>query len=310
MRLGWLAWLALVGCDLPTTMAVAPDAAADAAAGQTAVVADAGVTVDLPPAARADADGAAGSRCRIAADAASCDELHLTLDVAGTPRVVHYQLPLGAPPASGWAVALMFQGSFFSAAHTFAATTADPFGAYYQTLTLAALLDGGFAVLAPEATDGGTTFWDTNVPPWNVAWSGSPDDLLMNQLFAAVARGDFGPLDDARWYATGLSSGGYMTSRMAVSYPGRFRALAIQSASYATCGPTACVVPSPLPSDHPPTLFLHGQNDTVVPLATMLAYHDELARDGLTTDAIIDPTAGHQWIAAAPAAVLAWFQAR
>ena len=42
-----------------------------------------------------------------------------------------------------------------------------------------------------------------------------------------------GPLDPSRLLAIGVSSGGYMTSRMAVSYPGKFRALAI--AAGASC---------------------------------------------------------------------------
>jgi predicted esterase len=66
-------------------------------------------------------------------------------------------------------------------------------------------------------------------------------------------------------------------------------------------------VPTPLPAAHPPTLFLHGQQDAVVPIATMQAYHDELHREGHATEEIVDADAGHQWIAAAPAAVPSWF---
>ena len=69
-----------------------------------------------------------------------------------------------------------------------------------------------------------------------------------------------------------------MSSRMAVSDPGQFKAVAIASAS------------SP-----------------VVPIATMASYRDALSQQGHAVSTLIDPTAQHEWIPAAPAAVLAWF---
>jgi len=232
----------------------------------------------------------------------------LPIDVGGgITRNVDYQLPLGTPSAAGWPVVFMFQGSFFSATHDFNAVSTDPFGAYYQALTLKALLDAGYAVLAPETAGAGSTYWDTNIPPYASAWQGCPDDVFMQAIFAAMGSGGFGLLDGSRLYATGISSGGYMTSRMAVSYAGKFKSLAICSASYATCAGAVCVIPTPLPSDHPPTLFLHGSQDTVVPISTMQAYDSDLQAEGHTTNAIVDPNAGHQWIAQAPAAITAWF---
>jgi predicted esterase len=100
-----------------------------------------------------------------------------------------------------------------------------------------------------------------------------------------------------------------MTSRMAVSYAGTFRALAIASASYATCLGAACVVPTELPADHPPTLFMHGDLDTIVPIATMRPYHDRLAAQGIETALDESPTAGHQWLDDAPEQTTAWFEA-
>jgi dipeptidyl aminopeptidase/acylaminoacyl peptidase len=122
-----------------------------------------------------------------------------------------------------------------------------------------------------------------------------------------MSAGQFGAIDMTRLYATGISSGGYMTSRMAVSYPGRFRALAIESGSYATCLGPLCTIPSSLPTDHPPTLFLHGDADTIVPIATARAYYDALVSQGIEAKFIEDPTAGHQWIPEAPDAVTSWF---
>jgi dienelactone hydrolase len=238
-------------------------------------------------------------------------ETTMLATIASTPdRAVHYQVPLGAPPAAGFPVVVAFQGTSLPSELTWSGHATDAYGLYYQALVVARLLDAGYAVITPDVAGGGTTYWDTNVPPYATAWESSPDHQLMLHLFAAIEAGDFGPLDESALYAMGFSSGGYMTSRMAVSYPGRFRALAIASGSYATCGGVLCVVPSTLPADHPPTLFLHGMLDTLVPIATMMQYEAQLHDQGVATRVVTEAAAGHQWIAAAPDEVPSWFSSR
>jgi poly(3-hydroxybutyrate) depolymerase len=127
-------------------------------------------------------------------------------------------------------------------------------------------------------------------------------------MHEAIAQGTFGPLDVERAYASGLSSGGYMTSRMAVSYPGQFKALAIHAASYATCLGAACVVPG-LPSDHPPTAFFHGDDDTTAPLWAAKAYEKALSDQGTATQFTTEANIGHAWLAAAVDGQTAWFNA-
>ena len=117
-------------------------------------------------------------------------------------------------------------------------------------------------------------------PPRNDGMHPIASWMITVDLFDELDAGTFGPVDPRRMYATGISSGGYMSSRMADAYPGRFRALAIQSASYAWCSGPACTIPT-LPEDHPPTLFLHGALDLTVPLYTMDLYHDELVDEGV-----------------------------
>ena len=243
--------------------------------------------------------------CRITPGAVQCDAATFMVDGGGQRREVTVALPRGDAPDAGWPTVIAYQGSFLPAGGFFSASAATPFGGYQEALTVAALLGSGFAVIAPN-TEVGQTFWLTNVPPWSVEWSGCPDDLFLGGLFAAVDAGALGPLDGRRLFAMGISSGGYMTSRMAVSYAGRFRALAIASASYATCAGAACVVP-PLPADHPPTLFLHGLLDTAVPVATMEQYRSALKAHGRKTCEILDRSAGHQWLDEAPLAVPSWF---
>jgi poly(3-hydroxybutyrate) depolymerase len=247
----------------------------------------------------------AGSRCDETPTTITCPKQ--TLELGPWQRDVHWQVPLGDPPASGWPVVLMFQGSLFSAELTWIATDDLPFGAFHQTRVVKALLDHGFAVITPETKLDGGTFWDTNIPPYSLNWESSEDHELMLALFAAIDDGTFGELDPARLFATGVSSGGYMSSRMAIAYPGKFRSLAIAAASYATCSGPLCDVPA-LPADHPPTLLLHGELDATVPLYTAEAYHDELLATGIATQLVTDPLEGHGWIPASPDEVLTWFQ--
>src|SRR2546421_362077 len=94
------------------------------------------------------------SRCTLSPLAVECPRnmLDLPVDLTGLiRRRVYYQVPLGTPPTGGWPTVLLFQGTGFSAELSFAGIQGEPFGAYYQTLTVKELLDAGFAVLAPRA---------------------------------------------------------------------------------------------------------------------------------------------------------------
>lgn len=224
-----------------------------------------------------------------------------------TPRDVHWQVPAGTPPRGGWPAVVMYSPSLYSADLAWSASRLLPAGAYYETATIKALLDGGYAVLTPESHLAGFTFWDTNVPL--LSYDRAPDRYFVDDILEGLGNGTFGPIDTRRLFATGMSSGGYMTSRMAVSHAGRFRALAIQSASYATCLGPVCGVPGDLPDDHPPTLFLHGVIDPIVPIWTMYPYRDRLDAQATPTRTVKSTFATHEFLPAAPGEVLAWFRA-
>lgn len=246
-----------------------------------------------------------GSRCQVSAAHVAC-ERETTAFQGGT---LFWQVPTGTAPAQGWPVVILFHGSFFGPENLWQGGPELPYGGFHQLRVQAALLDNGFALFTPEATAG--VAWATNFPPGpaaDVTYLASGDHELMQGLFVALEAGEFGAMDMTRLYATGISSGGYMTSRMAQTYPGRFRALAIQSGSYATCSNLLCAVPSPQPSDHPPTLFLHGQLDLVVPISTMLDYAQQLGSQGLIHAEVIDPSGSHAWIGQSPQELVAWFE--
>lgn len=271
-----------------------------------------------------------------------------TLSIGSPAREVRYQLPVGTVPTGGWPVALLFHGTggLLSWSSPASSTGALTFGGYYQAQLLRDLLAAGYAVIAPPAANVATG-WQTNnrsacpdggcsenKGPTAAEYAGLADDLFFQALFATIdasAADDglgspvgFGArLNGQRLYAAGISSGGYNTSRMAINYAARFRALAVHSASYANCSGRGCVVPA-LPVDHPPTLFLHGAGDDIVPLATMLPYPALLGANSYTVvdytrglkllgdtrcdaDSQANCKVGHQWIQAAPVEILNWF---
>jgi poly(3-hydroxybutyrate) depolymerase len=238
-------------------------------------------------------------RCTVTSTSVDC--AHTISSIGG--RQVYWQVPVGPPPAAGWPAVIVYQGSYVGPDLTWSGTSSLPLGGINQILMQALLLDNGFAVLAPTTSNG--CCWDTNFPGYDT----SSDATLIPVLLAEIAKGStFGPIDTKRLYATGISSGGFMTSRMAVSYEGHFAALAIQSGGYATCSASPCTIPA-LPADHPPTLFLHGAMDTVVPVSFAQDYHARLIAQATETKIIIDPNANHQVLAATADAVVCWFLA-
>ncbi|NUP09069.1 MAG: prolyl oligopeptidase family serine peptidase [Polyangiaceae bacterium] len=239
------------------------------------------------------------SHCSVSPDWAECEYNDTTIQ----DRKVLWQTPVGDPPPNGWPAVVIFQGTNASPDLTRAGGPDMPYGGFHQVRLQAMLLDNGFAVIAPEALGG--VAWQTNFP---VIWEATSDHALILALLAAFeGESTFGPIDTSRLFATGISSGGYVTSRMAVSYPGKFRALAIQSGSYATCSNAACIVPDPLPDDHPPTLFLHGSADFTVPLSTAEAYHEQLVSQGIESELIVQDGVGHAWLDVAPEEIGCWF---
>jgi len=277
------------------------------AASDDASIADA----DLADAADPDAASVDASLptplCEVDARRIACVRRTSVLDVDGVERAVHFQWPSTEPPAEGFPTVLLFQGSASPAGLAWVGERRGAFGAYFQADVIRALLAAGFAVITPEASFGGAGAWNTNVAPYSFAWESSPDHALMLALFDAIERGELGELDPDALYATGLSSGGYMSSRVAVTYEGRFRRIAIASGSYATCAGSFCAVPT-LDAAHPPTLFLHGGLDLVVPPSTMRLYADELERRGVEHEVVVDPAVDHAWIPASAERMVAFFR--
>jgi pimeloyl-ACP methyl ester carboxylesterase len=252
-----------------------------------------------------------GSRCSTSEAHISCtyhtDDVWTGLANIHARRV-HWEVPIGTPPVDGWPVVIFFQGSFWRAEWTFSGRAIEPFGSYEQAATVRDLLDAGYAVIAPETKLRGFSFWDSNVVGFSVFWELAEDDFFFRSVLEEIERDRFGSLDERNVFVAGVSSGGYMASRIAITYPESVRAATIVSASYAWCWGLVCV-PGPIDDDHPPTLFLHGGRDLVVPASTSQSYADALDAAGIANRVVIDNDTGHGWIPGSSAEVLGWFTA-
>lgn len=225
----------------------------------------------------------------------------------GATRHVRWQVPEGTPPAGGWDVAFYYNGTVSTLSalvNPFDAKVGESFGAIWLPQVFHELLDDPrgtgrrYAVIAAEAPNHlGTQFWDTNS---SASYASSSDWCFLPALFNAVATGSYGPASQfnmKRRFAFGISSGGYNTSRMAVTFNGSndFKALGVVSASYATCSGPACGVPT-LPANHPPTKFWHGTADAIVPVYTMRLYYEQLRKQGIATEKV-EHGLGHEFTA-------------
>jgi len=232
----------------------------------------------------------------------SCDHERLVFRGLYGDREILYATPNTVRPKDGYPLAIFFQGSFFPS--SFKRNKIDPFGGYNEILLMKKLLDNGYMIIAPKAIVG--TYWQSNIIGIN--YDKSADKFLVNKIFNKIEDGIFGKVDMDNLFAFGISSGGYMTDRMFQSHKHiNFNAFAIASASYAKCGGPYCPLPKIVDSSHPPTLFMHGKKDRVVPLRTMKKYSELLKQNHIQTKIIIDENATHQWIKEAPKSVLEWF---
>lgn len=224
------------------------------------------------------------------------------------PRPVRWQVPEGTPPAGGWPVAFYYAGTQFTdTSHAFERDADAELGMVYETRMIHELLDDPagsgkkYAVFVadPPASSGWAQFWHTNVVN---PYSASCDYDFFPDFFGEIKSGKYGAASQynmSRRFAYGVSSGGYNTSRMAVTFNSgssngnTWKALGVIAASYATCSGSYCSVPGNLPANHPPTKFWHGTSDNIVPIYTMRDYYNALIFQGFTAEKH-EHTQGHE----------------
>ncbi|MDP9139281.1 MAG: plasmid partitioning protein [Pseudomonadota bacterium] len=269
---------------------------------------------------------AAADRCTQGANGWSCTHQkrynYYWCNFAYVPRAVRWQVPEGTPPAGGWPVAFYYAGTQPSdLKHAFKRDYGDSFGTEYEPQIMHELLDDPYQtgkkyavmVADPPASGGWVQAWHTNLV---VPYSASCDADFFPDFFGEIKGGSYGAASQYNMnkrYAFGISSGGFNSSRMAVTFnsgsgnANTWKALGILAASYATCSYSCGSIPA-LPANHPPTKFWHGQNDPLVPLTTMYSYYTLLSSGGFTTQKLEHP-GGHEFTVdnIGASGIKAWF---
>ena len=245
-------------------------------------------------------------------------------------RGVRYQTPEGTPPPGGWPVAFYYNGTTPADTNPFDQDANASFGLGYVPQIFHELLDDPndtgkkYAVIAPEPPQAAVflEFWNTNAP---FLYSTTCDYDFFPDFFSEIKNGNYGSASQynmGKRYAFGVSSGGYNSSRMAVTFnqgkkwyqscsqwcnEDTWKAIAIISASYASCTGPVCIIPN-LPDNHPATKFWHGALDLLAPLWAAELYYEELQDDSVTTE-FLEHDGGHEFTADTLGAegVKAWF---
>ena len=135
---------------------------------------------------------------------------------------------------------------------------------------------------------------------------------MLIDLWSQLSRGLHGyKFNLNKIHAAGLSSGGFMTSRMGFSYPGMFSSLSINAGSYydcdGICDKYLDEFEKKLIDLHPPTQILQGSTDPVVLPSANVDYDRELnRRDWIPNRRILRDRVGHRWLDESPELILDW----
>jgi poly(3-hydroxybutyrate) depolymerase len=92
-----------------------------------------------------------------------------------------------------------------------------PFGLYYESQMIQKIVsEKGFVVIAPDAIyNYGSFAWQTNLAPYFFDFASSEDYKFVDIIFKNIDKYD-SSIDHKKIFVGGLSSGGYMASRLSI----------------------------------------------------------------------------------------------
>jgi len=225
-------------------------------------------------------------------------------------RIILYESPKTLPSEDGFPVLFVLHGaSQYPFAWFF---PLNPWS-YQQSLFVEKALESGFFVIAPSSgrpMRPGPHAWSSFIADTNE----SEDLQLFQSLFNWLEEKN-SMLDLDNVYCAGFSSGGFMTSRLAKTFPTYFSGVLIHSGtdadsiSFTETGPQFdCESPQNYPTNHPPTLIVHGEKDALVPYECGFHLYTELKRNNITVSLLTDPNNGHIWLSSFSDEMISWFQ--
>jgi len=220
-----------------------------------------------------------------------------------------WQYPTQSPSPSGYPVLFILHGaaqypfSWFIGLH--------PWGREQLSFAYTAL-DHGYLIIAPASS--------RPISPGPRAWNVFEDNINQSEDVEFI-------IDIIEWfvnegisinldkvYCAGFSSGAFMTSRLAHDVPEIFSAVAVHSGANADSieltnrGPIFdCTSPQIISPHHPPTIIIHGQEDSLVPYDCGIRFYYDLQHHNISSSILLDEEKGHIWISSFNYDILQWF---
>lgn len=149
----------------------------------------------------------------------------------------------------------------------------------------------GYAVIAPDSIE--------PTCPGEKHWAYTTGDTVdlqfFNNIFAWIENNP--NLDSSRVYIAGISSGGFMTSRLALNIgTSKIKGVVVHSAGDADYSSITSAnncntalnqnIPTNIPSTHPKTLLINGINDQLDPVIMGENYYSALTTAGISANII------------------------
>lgn len=213
-------------------------------------------------------------------------------------RLLFWQEPNSEPPGDGYPVVFLFHGAVQSGFAWFIGLT---FWSKNQKEFTNLLLDNGFLVIAPDSKRPvfpGPKAWDA----FRRNMSENSDLIFVKNIINWLDTLPF-KVNKNKIFCAGFSSGAFMCSRIGHAFGSNIAGLVVHSGANANAinltgtGPFFdCTSPQSFSSDYPPTLVVHGGKDWIVPTDCGIHFYDELVRNGIDADLLIDENQGHIWI--------------
>jgi poly(3-hydroxybutyrate) depolymerase len=224
-------------------------------------------------------------------------------------RLFFWRQPDITIPEDGFPVLFLFHGAV---QHAFAWFIGLNQWSKSQSIFTEKALEQGFFIICAESlkpVKPGPRAWDIFNDP-----SDSKDYFFIKDMIEWLEKSDL-PVNCDSLYCSGFSSGAFMCSYIGHFFNDHFKAIAVHSGANSDSillnsrGPYFDLNRSyNFSSSFPPTILLHGGNDSVVPVICAENFYSDLKRNGIPSKLLINNDKGHIWNSQFDAEILDWFQ--
>ncbi len=214
-------------------------------------------------------------------------------------------------PPGGFPVLILFHGA---AQHAWAWFSNSGKWGKEQTYFTDSALEQGYFVVALESKRPvwpGPRAWDA----FSKNLSNNKDIQYINSILNWLNNSKLS-VNTSNVFCVGFSSGAFMCSRIGQTIGSKIKGLVIHSGANANTlkltwrGPVFDLSkPLDIPIDHPPSLVVHGNNDSVVRIECGLHLFNDLQRAGIDCELLVSENGEHIWLNEFTDSILDWLDA-